>query len=531
MDINFDVVVVVLYFVLILLLGSKIGRKHKNDSAQDFLTGGKQMGWFRTSMTMIATSINVGIIGVVGLGFVWGMSIQPNAANLWFAAPLAAVFFIPIYWRTKIVTTPELLEKRFNASCRTVFSLMMILFNIIFLGTSLYLGGYMLEYFFGWNLYLSCVMIGFIVWLLNFTGGMKAVLTIDFYQGIFITITFLIIGFITLYKIGGLSGFFQIHLLNKADKVLPSLLLPFDWSLSSTQWYAMPIGLVWAMIAGTSWTACNFSMVQRLLSAKSEKHAQKAVLFTAFGGVFATFIGYAIGVVVHSLNARVNIQPDQAFLFAILHYLPMGLRGLIIVGMLASLVSSVNGLLTSSTTLIIEDLFLRFFRRNALEKTIKPMARIMQIIILLLAAFLIPLSAKEINIVRLIQDLVSIPLGIIFSLFIMAVFSTRITPNAAFVGSLVGILFALVVFIFFPDVNFWNRGSISSLIVLLVAVFLSFFEKRQTLASLENLTVFTYKDSRSAFIGKIAWTSVIWWCLIIQISWLVFTIGWELLLN
>lgn len=530
MNFSLDMFLVFLYFVVILVFGGRVSRKHRGDNATDFLTGGKQMGWFKTSMTLIATSINIGIIGVVGIGFVWGMAIQPNAVNLWFAAPMAAMFFIPIYWRTKIVTTPELLEKRFNVSCRTIFSIMMTLFNLILLGTFIYLGGFMLEFIFGWNLYISCIAIMGVVALLNFTGGMKAILTIDFYQGIFISITFLIIGFVVLLKAGGLNEFMHIRLLSEAHAVLPSTLLPFDISPFSKQWYAMPLGLLWAILAGTSWTACNFSMVQRLLAARSEKSAQQAVIFTAFGGTLASFIAYGIGVSVRALNPEL-IHPDQAYLFAIMNYLPAGFRGLIIVGLVASLVSSVNGLMTSSTSLVIEDIFLRFLHPKASSQSTKRAARYVQIGVLLLATVLIPLSAKEVTITRLIQDLISIPLGIIVSLFMLGIFSTKITPKAAFWGSIAGILVSLLIFFFIPSVNFWNRGVAGSATVVLSAVILSLFEKKRDVDSLENLTVFTLTGSKSVLLGRNAWKSILWWIAGIQVVWLLFTIGWELLVS
>ena len=120
MEPNVDMIVVIIYLTIISIIGLRVSRIHRNDSVHEFLNGGRHLGWFKTSMTLIATSINVGIIGVVGIGVVWGMAIQPNAVNLWFAAPLAAMFFIPIFWRTNIVTTPELLEKRFNVLCRKI---------------------------------------------------------------------------------------------------------------------------------------------------------------------------------------------------------------------------------------------------------------------------------------------------------------------------------------------------------------------------------------------------------------------------
>lgn len=525
-----DMIVVFIYFAVILIFGGKVSRQHRYDTAQDFLTGGKQMGWFRTSMTLIATSINVGIIGFVGIGFVWGMAIQPNAVNLWFAAPFTALFFLPIYWRTKIVTTPELLEKRFNVSSRTLFSLLMTFLNIVNLGTSLYLGAYMFEYFFGWNLYLSCLVIVLVVGFLNLTGGMKAILAIDFYQGVFISVTFLMIGFITLYRIGGITDFLHIQLLSKAHTSLPSTLLPFDLSPSSQQWFAMPLGLLWAVLAGTSWMACNFNMVQRLLAAKNEKQAQKAVIFTAFGNVLACFIAYFIGVSVRVLYPEL-IHPDQAYLVAIMHFLPVGFRGLIIVGMVAALVSSINGMTTSTTSLFVEDIYLRLIKPNANSKSKKQAAHFAQVTLLILSILLIPLAAKEQTITRLIQDLVSIPLGIMISLFGLGVFSTKTTPKAALLGAIAGILVSLILFFFFPAINFWNRGVFGCITVIVVAILLSFFEKKQTLEQLENLTVFTFKGANTAFIGTLAWKNILWWIAGIQISWVIFTIAWEMLIH
>src|SRR6056297_1354086 len=132
--IGIDMFVVLLYFIVILVAGFLVSRKHRHDSANDFLTGGHSLNWFKTGLTLIAMSIDTGIMGVAGIGFVWGLAIQPNALNLWISAPLAAMFLIPIYWRSKIVTTPELLEKRFSVHSRSLFSALMTLYNVIVLG-------------------------------------------------------------------------------------------------------------------------------------------------------------------------------------------------------------------------------------------------------------------------------------------------------------------------------------------------------------------------------------------------------------
>ena len=267
-------------------------------------------------------------------------------------------------------------------------------FNIILLGTTLYLIGFMLHYFLGWNLYISSILIILIVILLNASGGMKAILTIDYFQGIFVSVAFIIVGCIVLFKIGGFWEFIHISLLSKSNDLLTSTLLPVDLNPFSKLWYAMPMGLFWSLMAGTSWTACNYSMVQRLLAAKNENSAQKAVIFTSFGGVLSVFIAYFIGVSVKSLNPEL-VHPDHAYLFAIHYYLPIGIRGLILVSLVASSISMINGLITSSTAMIVQDFFLRFFKQNSNSSLTKRVARYVQLIIVICGLMLLPISAKE----------------------------------------------------------------------------------------------------------------------------------------
>ncbi|MCK4921743.1 MAG: sodium/solute symporter [Bacteroidales bacterium] len=529
-NIVYDMLVVLLYFTVIIVAGYLVSRKHRSDSASDFLTGGHTLNWFKTGLTLIAMSIDTGIMGVAGIGFVWGLAIQPNALNLWIAAPLAAMFLIPIYWRSKIVTTPELLEKRFNVYSRSLFSGLMTLYNIIVLGTSIYLGGLILQTIFDWNLLISCSVIMVVVAIYVMMGGMKAVLTINIYQAVFITLTLMTVGITCIVKVGGLSELFNSDVLSASGAPLASTMLPFDLSLKSKMWYAMPSGLIWGALAGTAWIACNFGMVQRLLAAKDEKSAQKAILFTGAGHVFTFFFAYAVGVSIHLLQPELA-KADESYMFAIMNFFPVGIRGLLIAGLIASLISTIDGLLTSSGTLITTDIFLRFFKPKADDKTIKRFARIVQAVVLLIAFFIIPVAAKEQTVTRLIQDLISIPLGVMIALYLIGVFSTRATPWAAFIGALTGTVVAISIYFFLPEINFLNRGFFGFITVVITTISLSFFEKRQSIESLENLTVFTLSDVKGPWVGQGAWSNLWKWILGIIVGWFVLTTIWELLVS
>ena len=521
----YDMLVVLLYFVVILTAGVIVSRRHREDSARDFMTGGRTLNWVRTGLALVAMSIDTGIMGVAGIGFVWGLTIHPNAVNFWITAPVAAMFLIPIYWRTKIVTTPELLEKRFNSSNRALFSALMTLMNIIVLGTSIYLGGLILLMIFNWNLFISCAVIMGIVGLYVLMGGMKTVLSINIYQAVFITLALLTVGIVCVVKVGGLWEFLHLPTLNKIGHPMPSTLLPVDLSIRSQSWYAFPAGLVWAALGGTAWIACNFNMAQRLLAAKNERHAQKAMLFTGTGATVLFFTAYVIGVCVNWLEPE--LEADKSYVYAILNLFPAGIRGLMIAGLIASLISTIDGLLTASGTLVTQDIYLRFIRPEAADHRIKRFSRVVQAAALAIAFLLIPLSAKEETVTRLIQDLVSIPLGVIIAVFLLAVFSTRATPWATFAGALSGTILMIFIYFAFPDINFMNRGIFGFFTVLLVASLLSRFEKAPAREDLKNLTVFTLEGVPGPWVGQYSWGNLWKWIAGMVIGWFGFTALWE----
>ena len=520
-----DMAVVVFYFFILLLAGYLVGKKHRKDSAVDFLTGGHSLNWFKTGLTLIAMGIDTGIMGITGIAFVWGMSVQWNAVNLWITAPLAAMFLIPIYWRTKIITTPELLEKRFNVSCRVFFSIVMSVYMIVVLGTSIYLGALMLNEIFGWHLYMCCAAIMVITGLYVVMGGMKTVLSINIYQAVFITLTLTMVAAMVIYKVGGISVIASIKTCNEAGIILPSTLMPVDFRIDSKLWYPLPSGFIWAVLAGTAWIACNFGMVQRLLAAKSEQDAQKAILFTGLGLTGLVVGAYMVGVGVRHLMP--DILPDKAYIKAVLTMFPMGVRGMIIAGLMASLLSTIDGLVTASSTMVTQDIYLRFFKPDASDKKIKMFARSTQLVVIISALVLIPYAAESRTVTKLIQSLVADMFGVIIALYMVGIFSTRATPKAALTAMVSGICLAIYLD-FGTDISFPNVGIFSFVFSVIMALVLSRFEKPPTKEKLENLTVYTIPGVKGPFVGLAAWPNL--WKAIAAIAgfWLILTAAWEI---
>jgi len=521
-----DTIVVFSYLLIVLIAGFWLGRKHRGDSALDYMTGGKTLNWFQTGLTLIAMSIDTGIMGVAGVGFVWGLAIQPNAANLWFTAPVAAMFFIPIYWRTKIVTTPELLEKRFNVASRAFFSGVMVIYSVIILATSIYLGSLILMELFGLTLWGACAAIMGVVGVYVLLGGMKTVLSINQFQAVFIMLTLFLVSVVTLIKTVGVVGFPAIEVLNEGGRPLPSTLLGTDWSLTSGIWYHFPPGLVWAALAGTAWVACNFGMAQRLLAAKNEEQAQKALLFTGFGHVVTFIAAYVIGVCIRVYSPELE-RADTSYLVAIFDFFPPGMRGLLIAGLIASLLSTIDGLLTSSSTLFTSDIYLRFIRPDSGDRATKRVARGVQALAIVAALIIVPIAAESKFITDFIQSLIADLFGVVIAVYFVGLFSVRATGRGALAGMIVGLILAAWLD-FLTNVSFPYVGIFSFTTTVVVALGVSRFGPPPSPEKVKNLTVWTLEGAKGPFVGLVAWPGLWKWIAVVVCGWAVLTATWEL---
>ena len=514
------------YFLLIFFAGYIISRKYRDASAQEFLTGGRTLPWYRMALTMFAMASDPGIIGLAGIGFIWGLyPIQWTSVHIWITASFAAMFMIPIYWRTNITTTPELLEKRFNVQCRAFFSLVMVAVLVITLAFGVYLGALLLKNFLGWSFWMGVVLICAVAGFYVISGGMRTVLALDFYQGLFLLAAQFTVGGMALWKLGGIRGLASIEGLNKAGTPLVSMIPPRDYSMTSDVFYPLPAILTWGIVVGVSWLACNFGLVQRLLTAKSERDAQKGIMLMGAIASFSVIPGYIAGVMVRTMMP--DILPDEAYLKIVFTMFPVGVRGLIIAGLMAALLSTIDGMFTASSALLTEDIYLRFLRPGAGNREIKHFSRIVQATIMAITFFIIPAIMKSESAVTFLQMMYGDFLGVVIALYLAGIFSRRATPRAALFSMISGIAVAVMLDIFTP-LNFAYVGLFSFLYALTGTLVLSRFENPLSDERLKNLTIYTVEDAKGPFIGLKAWPGMWKWAIGLVVGWFTVSLIWEL---
>jgi SSS family solute:Na+ symporter len=437
------------------------------------------------------------------------------------------MFFIGIYWRSKIVTTPEYLEKRFNVQTRSVFSVLMVLSLIIFLTYGVYMGALLLEELLGWNFWVNIAMIAAVAAFYVIYGGLRAMLAMDVFQSIYLLITVLIVGITGFILLGGWEGIAEMDMIGNAGVPMNSLVPPLDYTLKNDIFYPLPSVLSYAAIAGLSWIVCSFSMAQRFLAAKDESHAQKALIMGGIFNVILLFMAYLAGAAMRKIMP--DVMPDKAFITLIMEKFPIGIRGLMVAGLMAALLSTIDGLLSSSSSLITQDLYIRLINPKAKGKKLKVFIRTIQVIIVISIFLIMPFYMGSDSSIMLIQDFLGSFMGVLIAIFILGLFFTRTTSWASFSAMIVGTIVGFYMG-FFTDYNFGYTGTASFLVTIILGVILSKFETGKSRDQLTNLTIWTLPDVKGPWIGLKAWPNLKWWAIGLPISWVLITLLWEWLI-
>ena len=525
-----DTIIILIYLLTIIALGVYFSRKYRVVSEREFMTGGHHLPWWKTGLTLVALMFDPGIMGNTALAYVWGYYvIQWNGVNVWFSAWFASLFIIGIYWRSGITNTPEYLEKRFNPATRAVFSIIMVIMLVSFMTYGVFMGSVMLNKLLGWNHWLGAIALLIIASTYVIMGGVRTMLALDVIQGGLLIITLLVLGGYGFYLLGGFEGIRQISELGRGNTPIPSMIPPMDTSLCSKIFFPLPAIPTWAVIAGLSWIVCNSSMAQRLLASRDEQHSQKALIMAGGFNVFVLFFAYTAGVAMRKLEPSIN--SDEAFITLLLEYFPVGVRGFLMIGLVAALLSTIDGLLSTSGQLLNDDIYKRFIHRSASPANQKHFTQIVQIVFAGVTLLTMPLfmqsSSNEQSAFQVLLDFLGDIMGVVIAIFVLGIFFKRTTAKASFIAITVGIVLGWFVK-FNTELNFAYRGTLQFLLVILLGLVLCRFEKPRSKESLANLTIWTLPDVKGPFIGLKAWPGLLKWVIGLPLGWLILMTVWEI---
>lgn len=436
-----DLMIIVAYLIGIVTLGLFASRREKN-TINDYFLAGRTLRWPIIGMALFATNIStVHLVGLASSGYKDGLVFGNFEWLATFCLILLGIVFAPFYFRSRVATLPEYLERRYSPASRMVVAVMAICGAIfIHIGVSLYAGAMIIERFFDLDPLLSILIISIATAIYTVVGGLLAVVVTEALQTVLLLVGAVII---TVCGISALADQGITTYAEFAQAVKPRQLsmLHADGDYA---WYAMLLGYP---VLGIWYWCADQTIVQRVLGARTQRDAQIGPLFAGFIKVLPVFLMVLPGVIAYVLfDDLIGDDPDQTLPVLIEQLVPTGLKGLLAAGLLAALMSTVAGALNSASTLVSIDLVGRL-RPKTSEAQLVRIGRITAVVVMLVAMVWSSQGKHFGGIFAGLNHMIACLAPPITAVFILGVFWPRGTQQAAFSTLLGGFLLGIGVFI------------------------------------------------------------------------------------
>ncbi|MFY9342687.1 MAG: sodium:solute symporter [Planctomycetota bacterium] len=447
-----DLVLLVAYLAATIAFGLWMGRGQK--TANDYLLGGRDLPWWALLLSIVATETSTAtFLSVPGLAY----SAQFGTGDLRFlqlplgylvGRTVATFLLVPLYFRGELFTAYDVLRVRSGPAVRTLASGLFLVTRTLADGLRLYLTAVVLQVMFGWSLGLSVAITGLGTVAYTVVGGIKAVVWTDVLQfGVYMVgalAALLVIG-------SSVDGGLGVVFANASEQ---GRLRVFDFGLDFGATYTFWAGLLGGAVLSIGSHGVDQMIVQRYLSARSQRDAQKALFWSGplVLAQFAVFLAIGLG-----LSAFYAAHPpatafgkgDHVFADFIVHHLPQGLVGLVLGAVFAAAMSTLSSSLSASASALVNDFLLpatgqrpdgAFALRAAKAAT------------LLFAGLQIAVGVSGLGggkaVVDSVLAIATVTTGVILGLFVLALLPTRSATTSLVglcggLGAIVGVVFVL----------------------------------------------------------------------------------------
>jgi len=451
-----DWIVIALFFMALVGIIVWVMRQ-KQSNAADYFLGGKDATWIAIGASIFASNIgSEHLIGLAGTGASSGMAMAHWEIQGWMILILGWVF-VPFYTRSMVYTMPEFLERRYNGASRTILSLISLISYVLTkVAVTVYAGGLVFQQVFGidslWGIdffWIAAIGLVVITAIYTIVGGMKSVLYTSVLQTPILLLGSLIILVLGLKALGGwdqMMAICNVEVNEYGDKMTD---LIRDNRDAEYPWLGALVGS--AVIGFWYWCTDQF-IVQRVLSGKDEKEARRGTIFGAYLKLLPVFLFLIPGMIAFAMSHEgvvVNGEvfhlstPDAAFPTLVAKLLPAGVKGLIVCGILAALMSSLASLFNSSAALFTIDFYQRF-RPDTDPKKLVRIGQAATVIIVALGVLWIPVMRSVGDVLyTYLQDVQSVLAPGIAAAFLMGILWKRATAQGGMWGLIAGLVIGL----------------------------------------------------------------------------------------
>lgn len=471
-----DIAVVALYFVLVFVIGFLAMWKANRSTVSGYFLAGRSMTWIVIGASLFVSNIgSEHFIGLAGSGAASGFAVGAWEFNALLLLQLLGWVFVPVYIHSGVYTMPEYLSKRYGGNRLKVYFAFLSVMLYIFtkLSVDLYAGALFIQESLGWNLYLSILLLISMTALLTVTGGLVAVMYTDALQAVLMIGGALTLTVMSLIKVGGLEGVRTQYM--KAVPNVSAIIATGNFTYSpscrihpkeqSLRILRDPLdedipwpGFILGQTPASIWYWCaDQVIVQRVLAAKNIAHVKGSTLMAGFLKVLPMFLIVIPGMISRIMFADeiACIGPEHcmavcgsqagcsniAYPRLVMAVMPVGLRGLMMAVMLAALMSDLDSIFNSASTIFTLDIY-QTVRRKASQRELLIIGRVFVVVMVAISIAWVPviIEMQGGQTYLYIQEVAGYLTPPIAALFLLGVFWKRCNEKGAFWGGMTGFI-------------------------------------------------------------------------------------------
>lgn len=472
-----DWVVIALYFLLIAALAIWVMSQKQNNTEEYFLAG-RNLGWFIIGASIFASNIgSEHLVGLSGSGATDGVALAHYELHAWCLLILGWIM-VPFYMRSKVFTMPEFLEKRYSPQARTILSIIsLVAYVLTKIAVGIFAGGIVFSVllpdveFLGMTpFWFGSILVIVLTGIYSIIGGFKAVAYTEALQTVILVIGSLLL---TIYGLDALGGWDRLReiagseMFNLWKPMVPAG-VESTWAPVREEgrmaWYFNDnypwLGMLFcAPIIGLWYWCTDQYIVQRTLGAVNETEARRGSIFAAFLKLLPVFIFIIPGMITYALaksgtnpamqqvlfdenGVLIRENAQQAFPMLVVNVLPVGVRGIVVAGLLAALMSSLAGVFNACSTLFTMDFYSRF-RPNASQEQLVWIGRVATAVMVLVGLLWIPVIQGGKGLYDYLQGVQAYLAPPIFVVFFFGIYMKRLNAKGCIASMTVGFLMGL----------------------------------------------------------------------------------------
>ena len=363
-----DFIIVLFYFFVIMLVALR-GKVKADSSADEYFLSSRNLPWYSVALSIIATNVQgYQFLGMMGSAYLFGLAQANLEINAVQGILIGTFVFVPLFLREKIMTITQFIAQKLGQRIALFYSIANIaLFATVTIGAALFWGAYAAELVFGEQLSvlhsnrivriaILILILGIFSAIYTYLGGLSAVVKTDIIQFSVLIVGGIVVCFTAVNQLGGWEQLY-IKTPERMHLHLPSDHPTLPWT-----------HLLGLFLLNINYWCANQTVMQRALAAKSVAHAQAGLLA---GGLIKYLMAIIIiipGIALYGILGDSLGEPDMAFPYIVNTYLPVGIKGIILCGLFASLMSTVDSTFNSLATLWSTDIYSKYINKKASDK-------------------------------------------------------------------------------------------------------------------------------------------------------------------